>query len=228
MAVEFLQNSSTEVITTDFDVQATLNVHPDADYVVFFVGVSAANVATDRSLFGLFHKYDGIKVPIMQEANLMPQNQRKYRFQLGRQGSPSTGDNTYEVKFDYTGTKTVLFVASSYKGVDLSVTGMGDVATETNADEPTALFVNSTASGNLVVDGMLYREIVPGLHPPGGAPIESGTQNVATLSGIFTVDNDDWGIVVSDQSTTVSGDVFVQWSGFTNAHVHLAGVVVTS
>ena len=229
MVVELLQISTAETIAYDLTAQATLAVHPDADYAVFFIGVSATNIASDRSLIGILHRYNGSTVSVMKEADLLDQNERKYRFQIGRVNSPSTGNNTYEVQFDYTGAKTVLFSAVSYKGVDLTGSGLEEVATETNAEAP-GISVTSTASGNLVVDALLYREVLPfdNFTVSGTSPIASGTQLVATVSGVFTIDNDDWGLVVSELLTTASGVVDMGWTGTTNPHVHFAGAVVAS
>jgi len=186
-------------------------------------------VVDEQSLFGIFHRYGGDKVVVMRDASILDLNDRRYRFQMGRLNSPSTGSNTYQVQFGYTGAKTVLFTAVSYKGVDLSSSGMEAVESETNA-EPPGLAVVSTASGNLVVDSLLYREDIPfgasGAGPT--SPIASGGQLVATVSGVFTVDNYDWGLVISEKPTTASGAVNMGWVGTLHTHMHLAGSVVSS
>jgi len=231
MTVELLQVSATEVITTDLTVQAELEIHADATFAVFFIGVEASKVASDRELVGILHKYNSGTVSIMRDAPGLDQNDRKYRFQMGRRVVPSPGTHTYQVEFGYTGVKTVLITALSYKGVQLSDSGLEGVAiaTEANFDDPTNIYVAATGAGDLVVDGMLYREIIPfESTTTGTAPTASGSQSLATTSGVFTIHNEDWGIVTSSKATTASGAEDMGWLNFDNRHAHLAGIVVAS
>jgi len=233
MAVELLQTSTVEVITTDLTVEAELEIHADATFAVFFVGVEASNVASDQDLFGILHKYNTGNVSIMRDAPGVDQNDRKYRFQMGRKVVPSPGTHTYQVEFGYTGRKTVLITALSYKGVQLSDSGLEGVgvSTESNFDNPTSIGVTSTGAGDFVVDAMLYREIIPFQSTTtvtGTAPTASGGQDLSTISGVYTIHNEDWGIVTSSQQTVASGVVDMGWFNFDNTHAHLAGLVVAS
>jgi hypothetical protein len=233
MVITFLQSSTAEVTTTDLTAQVTLDIHPSADYAIFFVGVSAPHDATERGITGILHKYNtdaptvsGVQiVSIMKESNqLMEQNNRKFRLQMGRRTYPATGTHTYEVTFNYTGAKTVLVVALSYSGVDPTGPGLQPVEGETNQDSPAGLTLGYvTTVGGKAVDGILYRETMPG-----GVPVASGGQAMATASGIFTVEEQDWGIVYSEKDIVVTGTQEMGWSGFTNQHIHAAGVVVVS
>lgn len=226
MAIQFLQTSTAEITTTGLTAQVTLGVHPSANYAVFFVGVSAPYDSTERGITGILHRYNGQIVSIKKETNLlMEQNNRKYRLQMGTRSTPATGSNTYEVTFNYTGLKTLLVVALSYSGVDISGPhlGMSPVEGETNLDNPSSLELLSTASGNRIVDAVLYRESMPG-----GVPVASGGQAMPTQSGIFTVEEQDWGIVFSERDIAVTGTYGMGWSGFTNRHIHVGGVVVVS
>jgi hypothetical protein len=230
MAIAILQTSTAEVTTNDLTAQVSLSVHPSANYAVFFVGVSAPIDATERGITGILHRYNGHIVSVMKETNLlMEQNNRKFRMQMARKSIPASGTNTYEVTFNYTGPKTLLVVALSYSGVDISGPhfGLHPVEGETNQENPAGVGFQqaffTTVSG-LFVDGVLYRE-----HMPGGAPMASGGQTVPTVSGIFTVEEQDWGIVCSQSGIAVTGtQTEMGWFGFTNRHIQMAGVVVVS
>lgn len=229
MAITLLQTSTVEVNTASLVASATLAVHPDADYVVFFVGVSTADDATERGITGILHRYGGDTVSVMKEASTLDANNRRFHFQMGRLQNPPTGDNTYEVRFGYTGSKNLLIVALSYQGIHPSPPAMYGEVSETVSDAPLASVYTTatgTFSGDRVVDGVLYREIMPG-----GAPTASGgdpLRSVATASGIFTVENEDWGIICTEKLTLGSGIYELGYSGFANPHIHIAGVLVAS